>query len=550
MAARLEQLAVLLREQGADRYKLRAYRNAAASLRSYPANVARMVTAGEDLRSVPGVGKSIASAIREIIKTGGLKTAERLGGGESKVAVEVAAAAGVPLREARRIVEELKVGSVEELARALEDNEALSGVHPKFAFQLRRWLTGAQEVLWADAEYLSGTFERVIAGGRDVRRVEVAGEVRRGVETVGALAYVVECATAEALVEALQAHAGLSRVERAKPNLVTARLAAGPELRVRRAGEGDWGDALAEETGSSAHLAEVRRVVGRKRFAPAATEDEWYEVRGLGWIPPEFREGRGEVAAAADGSLPQLIELADIRGDLHCHTTASDGANTLSEMVAAARAKGYSYLCITDHSKSLKITRGLDEKRLAEQARQIDAMNRRLKGFRVLKGSEVDILADGSLDFSDETLATLNIVIGSIHSRFGLDKEQQTARLLRAVSNPYLTCIGHMTGRLLLKRPGYEFDVDRVLKAVKQHGKLLEINSSPDRLDIDDELAMQARGLGIPLLINTDAHSTRELEFMRYGVQQGRRGWLSKAEVLNTLPLSALLRRLRATFPR
>jgi DNA polymerase (family 10) len=360
---------------------------------------------------------------------------------------------------------------------------------------------------------------------------------------VGTIRFVVQGADEEGVRAALRGHAGLDGVADAEDGAVTARVGAGVHLRVRLASDEEWGDALVEETGSSAHLKEVARHAGRKKRARVATEEAWYSDRGLEWIPPELREGRGEVeAAAAEGLLPELVTLEQIRGDLHMHTTASDGANTLAEMVRAARARGYQYIAITDHSQSLKITNGLDEKRLRKQMAEIDRLNARLKGFRVLKGSEVDILKDGSLDFPDSVLRDLDVVICSVHSRFATPKAAQTERIIRAIENPHVTCVGHLTGRLLLKRPGYELDVDRVLRAVKANGKALEINSSPDRLDISDETAMRARAMGIPLLINTDAHSVRELDFMRLGVQQARRGWQSAETVLNTLSLAKFLK--------
>jgi DNA polymerase (family 10) len=270
-----------------------------------------------------------------------------------------------------------------------------------------------------------------------------------------------------------------------------------------------------------------------------------YAGLGLQWIDPELREGRGETAVAAKRKLPDLITLQDLLGDLHMHTTASDGANSIEEMAAAARQRGYQYIAITDHSQSLKITNGLTEKRLLQHIRAIDKVNARLKGFRILKSAEVDILEDGGLDYSNAVLRQLDFTICSIHSRFALSRQQQTERILRAMDNPYFNILGHATGRLLLKREGYELDMERIIEHAKANGCLFEINSSPDRLDLSDEHARLAKQAGVMIAVNTDAHTIRELDFISAGINQARRAWLEPADVLNTRPLKQMLTLLR-----
>jgi DNA polymerase (family 10) len=279
--------------------------------------------------------------------------------------------------------------------------------------------------------------------------------------------------------------------------------------------------------------------------ASAASEAALYNKLNLTYIEPELREGRGEVAAAAQGMLPALIQLSDLRGDLHMHTTASDGTNTLAEMAAAAQEKGYQYIAITDHSQSLKITNGLSEKRLLQHIKAIDRLNAKLMGLTILKSAEVDILDDGRLDYPKHILKHLDLTICSIHSRFALDKEQQTTRILRAMDNPYFNILGHATGRLLLKREGYQIDIERVIKQAKANSCFFEINSSPDRLDLSAEHARLAKEAGVKIAINTDAHSIKELNFITGGINQGRRGWLAAQDVLNTQPLEKLLKILR-----
>jgi DNA polymerase (family 10) len=550
IAAQLGQLAQLLHHRGENRFKVKAYRNAADALRIHPDRIAELLAAGRPLPKIRGVGAGIAAAIEEIATSGSLSSVRTL---EEKLPAGTAAiaeAARITVRDAQRLVKALDIATPDELRSKLEAGEVGPAVGPRLEFKVRHGLQDVRRLLWIDAHELSEHFRAVLADIRGVSTIEPAGSLRRSQDTVGTLRFVVRASNPGRAQRALAQHAGIAALDEPTPGRLTARLAAGPLLVVRFADDSDWGTALVEETGSDEHLDEVKRLAPRSARRPSPSEEAWYTARALAWITPELREGRGEVAAALAGSLPALVELADIKGDLHAHTTASDGADTLEEMVAAARARGYSYLAITDHSKSLKITGGLDEGRLAQQGREIDALNRSLRGFRVLKGSEVDILADGSLDFPDNVLRTLDVVMGSIHSLFNLDKTAQTERLIRAVANPGLTCLGHLTGRKLLSRPGYELDLEAVLGAVKRHAKLLEINSSPDRLDIDDHLAKRARELGIPILINTDAHSTREFGFMTFGIQQARRGWQSAETVLNTLPLTQLLKRLGATRTR
>jgi DNA polymerase (family 10) len=327
-------------------------------------------------------------------------------------------------------------------------------------------------------------------------------------------------------------------------------LSAGIPLRIQLAPPWDWGRRLFLCTGSAAHLRRLAAFTGSLRSLAARTsavpeETDLYRKFGLAYIEPELREGGDEVEQAAAGTLPELVTAADIRGDLHAHSMSSDGVHSIEQMARAARLRGYEYLGISDHSQSLKIARGLPPEMLWQQIRLIDQLNERLDGFRILKSAEVDILADGGLDYPDELLRELDYTICSIHSRFALGPAEQTERLLRAMDNRYFHILGHATGRLLLKRPGYEFDVDRVIEHARQAGCFFEINSSPDRLDLSAENVRRAAAAGVKIAINTDSHSTGELGLIAYGIDQARRAGLEKAAVLNCYPWQELSRLLR-----
>jgi DNA polymerase (family 10) len=328
------------------------------------------------------------------------------------------------------------------------------------------------------------------------------------------------------------------------------RLSAGRTVTIEWTPAKNWGYAQILATGSGEHVEQLR-AHDRKRFSikalgkNASSEDAVYSKLGLKYIEPELREARSEIETAAANELPTLVEVADIRGDLHMHTTASDGVNSIREMARAAQDRGYSYIAIADHSQSLKITNGLTEKRLFAHIKAIDKLSARLDGFTILKSAEVDILEDGTLDYSNAALKELDLTICSIHSRFALDKQAQTERVMRAMDNPYFNILGHATGRLLLKREGYELDIERIIQHASDRGCHFEINSSPDRLDLSDEHAKMAKDAGIKIAINTDAHSIRELNFISAGVDQARRGWLEKQDVLNTYSLAKLKKLLR-----
>jgi DNA polymerase (family 10) len=540
IADRLMGLAQLLSTQKENPYKIRAYRRAAKSIRSLSESLEELVREDADLTRYAGIGKGIAGAIRELVESGSLRKAEAL---RAQVSPEVAAISAYPRLDPGRVLriyKKLGIGTVEELKEKLEAGEIAARLGSRMDAHVRQALTETQEMLLYEAEPLARSLEDFLLAQRLVRRVAIAGDYRRRVETVSDLRFLVETDDFLALARKLERFGGRTERIGASGNAALFRLASGILLHVDAAEARNWGSELIRATGSEGHL----KKLGRLKNLPE--EAEVYRALELSFIPPELREGLDEVELARQNALPVLVTLTDIRGELHAHSTASDGANSIEQMARAARKKGYEYLGITDHSQSLKIARGLPEEDLWKQIRHIDQLNAASDDFRILKSAEVDILADGSLDYSDALLKELDYTVCSIHSRFGLGKAEQTERILRAMDNRYFTILGHATGRLLLKRTGYEIDIERVIEHARTNGCFFEINSSPDRLDLPWAQARLAAQGGVKIAISTDAHSTREYDLIRYGIDQARRAGLTAQSILNTrswAELHALTRR-------
>lgn len=545
IADRLASLAQLLTVQKANPYKVRAYRRAAAVIRGLGESVDELVRSNEDLRVYAGIGEAISGAIREIVETGSLQTLEKL---RSSVSPEVASLADHPRLDPKRVLriyKKLKISGIEALRSSLESGEIESIFGARMAQHVRLGLIESQAILLYHAHAVVGAVRNFLIGKAGAEQAEVVGEYRRNVEVISRLDFVVLSKDFSGVVETMKRFGGRTPLLGATDTEATYALSSGPLLCLRDAPKKNWGTNMICGTGSAAHLRKLSRVTGSltalRESGSFATEQAFYRRFGLQFIPPELREGMDEVSQARKGKIPELVTQEDIRGDLHAHTTASDGSDSVEEMALAAQEAGYEYVGITDHTPSLKIANGQSIEDIRKQIREIDRLNARLSGFRVLKSAEVDILADGALDLPDDVLAELDYTVCSIHSRFAMDREKQTERILRAMDNRYFTILGHATGRLLLKRPGYELDFERIVQHAKDRHRFFELNSSPDRLDLSAENARIVRQAGIKIAISTDSHSTGEYRTIRYGIEQARRAGLEKADVINCQPLAAVL---------
>jgi len=546
----LTSLAQLMAAGKENPYKVKAYQRAAARIRTFSKSIEDLVREDADLTTFPGIGDAIAACIREIVTTGSLGKLEKLRAGASPELAGISQYPRLDPKRVLRVYKKLGIASIEDLKKNLVAGEVEKVFGLRMAQHIRQGLTETHAMLLYRADDLRASVEEFLLTNCGVRRAEPGGDYRRRVEVIEEISFVIESDDFQAVVGRLERFGGRTPLVSSDKHDAVFALSAGILLRLREATQGDWGLALVACTGSNAHLKKLSAVTGPLKTLRAAgpwpSEAALYETFGLAFIEPELREGYDEIDRAASGTLPVLVKRADILGELHAHSTSSDGAHSIEQMAGAARELGYEYIGITDHSQSLKIARGVPVEDLWKQIRFIDKLNARLSGIRVLKSAEVDILADGSLDYPDDVLHELDYTVCSIHSRFGLNREQQTERVMRAMDNRHFHILGHATGRLLLKRPGYELDTSRVIEHARQQGCFFEINSSPDRLDLSAENARAAAQAGVRIAISTDAHSTREFGLVRYGLDQARRAGLTKDDVLNCLPwskLSALLRR-------
>lgn len=554
-------VADLLELDGANQFRVRAYRNAVRTLSALPKSIGEMVKNGEDLTVLPGVGKDLAEKIEEIVKTGSLRQLREL---ERKVPPELIALMSIPslgpkrvrllytilgIKDEEQLMEAARDGKIREIAgfgdkterRILEEIERLRQRGERGRLKLME----AERITEPLLEYLSK-----IEG---VKRVEAAGSYRRRRETVGDLDILVVCEDSSDVMESFVQYDDVKRVLSKGETRSSVILKSDFQVDVRVVPEESYGAALHYFTGSQAHNIAIRKLGqskdlkvneygvfrGEKRIA-GRTEEEVYAELGLPFIVPELRENRGEIEAAFEGKLPGLITINDIRGDFQCHTKASDGRASLEEIAEAAMKRGYEYIAITDHSRRVTVARGLDEKRLAQQIEEIEELNSKIKGFRLLKSIEVDILEDGSLDLSRDILKELDLVVGAIHYNLNLPGDKQTERILRAMDNYPFHILSHPTGRIIGGRGPSEMDLEEVMKACIRTGCILEINAQPERLDLNDINARMAKEMGVKLAISTDAHSVADLNFMKYGVWQARRGWLEPDDVINTLSLEEL----------
>lgn len=564
IADMFDEMADLLEIGEANEFRVRAYRNAARTVSGLPQNIADMVKGGEDLSELPGIGKDLAGKISQIVETGKLAQLEELRQNVPEELIELTHLAGLGPKRVKVLYEDLGISSLEQLREAAESNKIsqLPGFGTKTEGKIVEAIKRRSAEKGDKKRYKLPVVEEMAAPLLDylrkvkgVKTVDIAGSYRRKLETVGDLDILAICKKGSEGMDSFVNYEDVKEVVSKGTTRSTVILRSGLQVDLRVIPEVSYGAAMHYFTGSKAHNIAIRKMgvkkglkineygvfKGNKRTA-GRTEEEVYKKVGLPYIEPELRENRGEIEAAQKGKLPDLVTLEDIEGDLHMHTNATEGHDSLEEMAKAAVKKGYQYIAITDHSKHLAMTKGLDEKRLAQQIKEIDQVNRKSKEIVVLKGIEVDILEDGSLDLSDEILKELDLVTGSVHHKFNLPQEEQTERILRAMSNPYFTILAHPSGRLINEREAYDVDMERIIKAAKDKGIILELNSQPERLDLTDTYCKMAKEMGVLITISTDAHSTGNLEFMRYGVYQARRGWLEAGDVLNTRNIKELKR--------
>jgi DNA polymerase (family X) len=557
-------LADLLEIDGANPFRVRAYRDAARIVADLPQEVSALVAAGKDLSELHGIGKDLAGKIQEIVRMGELALLEETERRIPEGLLEILSLGPLGPKRVKTLYDQLGIKGLADLEAAAKTGRihGLRGFGPKMEERLldalAHHVTAEPRLLLASVEGVAQDLAEHLRRGQAVGEVVVAGSYRRRKETVGDLDILVTAIRDSDVMDRFVGFDEVAEVLGHGRTRSTVRLRSGLQVDVRVVPEESYGAALHYFTGSKAHNIRVRGM-GLERglkineygvfkgdaWIAGRTEEEVYAQVGLPYIVPELREDHGEIEAALEGRLPRLITLADMKGDLHAHTTETDGRATLEEMAAGARAKGYQYLAITDHSQRVAMARGLDARRVRQQIRAIDRLNERLDGIVILKGIEVDILEDGSLDLPDAILKELDLCVCSIHYSLNLPSEKQTERLLRAMDNRYCNIIGHPTGRLLNKRGPFELDLERIMRAALERGCFLELNAQPDRLDLHDAHCQMAKELGLKVAISTDAHSVANLDLMRFGIDQARRGWLEPKDVINTRSWPQLKKLLR-----
>jgi DNA polymerase (family 10) len=557
----LWETADLMEIAGEDSFRIRSYRNGATAVEGYPERIADILRDPKrNVTEIPGIGKGLAHVLAEIVERGSCERRDLLLQKFPPTALEFLKIQGLGPKSIALIFEHYRISTIDELERLCHEQKLRvlprmgAKLEEKVLRSIAQYRQRSGRYLLSYAEAVAAELIEALGQVPGVDAITPAGSLRRGRETVGDLDLLVTGPAAHAALERFVKYPRVEEVLGRGENKASARVGReGLQVDVRALAPENFGAAMQYFTGSKDHNVAIRtravkmglklseyglfRLEGDIRVA-GETEEGVYRGLGLPWIPPELRENCGEIEAAAEGRLPELVELAQIRGDLHMHTTETDGRAPLDEMAEAARARGYEYIAITDHSKALAMANGLDEKRVVAFARQVREINRdgMFSGLRIFSGIECDILKDGSLDLANDALAELDLVIASVHSHMNMEAAEMTGRLLRALECPHVRILGHPTGRLLLHRDPFPFDFDRVAAEAVRRGVWLEINASPERLDLHGALIRNAQAKGARFAISTDAHHPKQLDYMRYGVVTARRGWLGPNDILNTLP--------------
>jgi len=571
IARLFDEVADLLEIQDANPFRVRAYRNAARTIRDFPEPIADLVRTGtKDLTDIAGIGDDLAEKITAIVTTGELPLRKQLASKLPAGLLDLLRIPGLGPKRVKLLYKKLKVKSAADLAAALDKGriQKLKGFGPKMEEKIRAGLgqaqAGERRMLLNEAETQATAVLAYLEAGGGIGQIEVAGSYRRRRETIGDLDIVVtpEGKDSATVMNRFVAYGEVAEVISKGETRATVKLRGGLQVDLRAVEPDAYGAALLYFTGSKAHNIELRKIAQEKAYklneyglfkgtrrAAGKTEQEIYTKLGLDWIPPELREARGEIALAREHRLPHLVDVKDIRGDLQMHTSATDGKGTIEDMAHAARALGYQYIAITDHSKRVTMALGLDAKRLREQWKAVDAWNATSRGFTILKSVELDILENGKLDLPDDVLAEADYVVATIHYGINQTEKELTRRLVGAAEHAWVDAIGHPTGRLVGKREPYPFDFEALCRACAATGCLLELNGHPERMDLPDTLAAAGKQHGVRFALSTDSHQPGNLPFMKYAVYLARRAGLEASDILNTRPLAEFRKGLKRAKP-
>ncbi len=560
-----EQIARILKIKGENPFKIRAYEKITLVLENLPIDIETIYHQG-GLKDIPGVGSAIAKKIEEFLTTGKLEYYEKLKETIPSGVIELLDISEVGPKTAKLLYEDLGVDNIEKLEKAVRQHQIkdLPGMGEKSETNILRGIKlyrrRKERVLLGTALPVAEDIIEALSQLKEVNKINFAGSLRRKKETIGDIDILVTSQKSEKIMKTFTSLPQVKEILAEGPTKSSVITKDDIHVDVRVVGPISFGAALQYFTGSKAHNIKLRELAVKRglkineygvfdqkteRRITGEEEEEVYKILNLAFIPPELREDRGEIRAAQENKLPQLIKYSQIRGDLHLHTKWSDGAHTIKQMAEAAKKRGYKYIAITDHSQSLKFAGGLTEERLKEQVEIIQKLNQELKDFTILSGIEVDIKSDGSLDFSDEILSKLDVVIAAIHSGFKQESKVITERIIKAMQNKLVSIIAHPTGRLIGYRESYQVDINKMMDVAAETRTILEINACPERLDLNDVYCRMAKDRGVQLAIETDAHSINGLEFMNLGVDVARRGWLEEKDIINTLSLDKFLKRLK-----
>lgn len=558
------EIADLLDIQDKNQFRIRAYRNAARSVGGLSQSVAEMVAEGKDLSKLSGIGKDLAAKIETIVKTGSLPQLKKLRKKTPKSLSVVMKVAGLGPKKVKALHKKLNIKTLKDLEKAAKSGKIkkLEGFGEKteknILANIEQVASGQRRKKISVAKHLAEPLLAYLKKDKSLQDISAAGSYRRRKETVKDLDILVTHKRKAKIMDYFTKYEDVKKVVAKGSSKSTVTLRSNFNVDLRSVAKSNYGSALLYFTGSKAHNIALRKIAGAKKYklneyglfkgkkrVAGKTEEEVYQKLGLKFIQPELRENRGEIAAAKKkGKLPKLIKLKDIQGDLHVHTKRTDGKNTIEEMARAAKKIGYKYLAITDHSQNVTVAGGIDAKTLEKHIKNIDRVNKKINGITLLKGVELDILKDGSLDLPDWILKKLDVVVCAVHYNRNLSKSKQTKRVLKAMENPYFHIFAHPSGRLINERKPYEIDLAKIMKQAKKKNIIMGLNAHPDRLDLTDTDAKRAKELGLKVAIQTDAHTTDDLKFMEYGIGQARRGWLAKNDVINTYSLKKLKKTL------